>query len=76
MKKSLLDALRCPSDGTKLGVNKEEKGIDDDMVEGELICVEGHVWIVSNGIPSLVNMLEVSEEDLRWIQEYDEHAEE
>ena len=59
MRKSRLDALRCPDDGTKLRVNTEEKVIGDDLVEGELICVEGHVWIVSDGIPSLVNMLEV-----------------
>ena len=76
MRKSRLDAPRCPNDGTKLRVNKEKKGIGYDLIEGELICVEGHVWIVSDGIPSLVNMLDVSEDDLKWIQEYDEHAEE
>jgi len=34
------------------------------------------LWIVSDGIPSLVNMNEVSEDDLKWIRQYDEHAEE
>jgi len=29
MQKSRLDALRCPSDGTKLRVDKEEKGTGD-----------------------------------------------
>ena len=76
MRKVGLEALRCPVDWEKLSVERASRHEDDELIEGELVCGEGHLWIVSDGIPSLVDMNEVSEDDLRWIRQYDEHAEE
>jgi len=76
MRKFGLQALRCPIDGKELSIKQGEKWDRDDLLEGKLACVEGHEWSVSEGLPSLVNMDEVSEEDMKWIRQYDEHAEE
>jgi len=76
MRRFGLRALRCPIDGKKLTIKQVSRKEDDDLVEGEIVCVDGHLWTISDGIPSLVNMNEVSEDDLKWIRQYDEHAEE
>ncbi|UCE09404.1 MAG: class I SAM-dependent methyltransferase, partial [Candidatus Thorarchaeota archaeon] len=39
-----------------------------------LVCEKGHAWTVSKGIPSLVYP-QISEEDAKWIAEYNEMAE-
>jgi len=76
MRKFGLHALRCPIDGEELSIKREEKWDGDELIEGKLLCACGHEWNVSEGLPSLVNMDEVSEEDIKWIRQYDEHAEE
>jgi len=76
MRKCELQALRCPIDGKELSIMQEEKWDEDDLLEGKLPCAEGHEWSVSEGLPSLVDMDGVSEEDMKWIRLYDEHAEE
>jgi len=71
-----LEAFRCPLDGVALRVKQASQWDREDLLEGELVCAEGHVWKVSKGLPSLVRMEEVSKEDMRWIREYDARAEE
>jgi ubiquinone/menaquinone biosynthesis C-methylase UbiE/uncharacterized protein YbaR (Trm112 family) len=67
MDEAHLKALRCPKCGKKLQSN-------GDLIDGELLCVKGHVWSINNGIPSLVHP-PISDEDAKWISEYDEMAE-
>ncbi|MFW9767336.1 MAG: methyltransferase domain-containing protein, partial [Candidatus Thorarchaeota archaeon] len=62
-----LKVLRCPKCGKELRSN-------GDLMEGEIVCVKGHIWSVSKGIPSLVHP-PISDEDAKWISEYDEMAE-
>lgn len=76
MRKFELQALRCPFDGKKLSIKQEEKWKGEDLLEGKLACVDGHRWSITEGFPSLVNIDEISEEDLKWIRQYDELAEE
>ncbi|MHA1769180.1 MAG: class I SAM-dependent methyltransferase [Candidatus Thorarchaeota archaeon] len=40
---------------------------------GEIVCQKGHTWTVENGIPAL-SYPPPSEEDAKWIMEYDEMA--
>ena len=62
-----LEALKCPRCGKKLHLN----GIVDDK---EIVCEKGHIWPVTNSIPSLVHP-PMTEEDAKWIADYDEMAE-
>lgn len=73
MRRNELKALRCPIDGKELDLSQREKCDGDDVIEGKVMCSEGHDWTVSEGMPSLVNMGEVSEEDMKLIRDYDEH---
>ncbi|MFW9806203.1 MAG: class I SAM-dependent methyltransferase [Candidatus Thorarchaeota archaeon] len=70
MNEAHLAALKCPKCGKKLHVN----GSISDVTDGEIVCEKGHLWHVVNGIPSLVHP-PISEEDAKWISEYDEMAE-
>jgi len=76
VRKCELQALRCPVDGKELGIRQGEKWDGNDLIEGKIACAEGHEWSVSEGMPSLVNMDEVSEKNMKLVREYDEHAEE
>ena len=69
MNEAHLKALRCPDCGKKLFLNGEGGGVN-----GQIACEKGHTWEVKNGIPSLVYP-PISEEDAKWITEYDEMAE-
>ena len=66
-----LAALKCPKCGKKLQFNG---GFEPEVKDGEIVCEKGHIWSVSNGIPSLVHP-PITEEDAKWISEYDEMAE-
>ncbi|MFW9832689.1 MAG: methyltransferase domain-containing protein [Candidatus Thorarchaeota archaeon] len=70
MNESHLAALRCPKCGKKLCLNGK---LSDDE-NGEIVCEKGHIWSVTNGIPSLVHP-PISDADAKWISEYDEMAE-
>ena len=70
MDKPHLAALKCPKCGKKLHFN----GNLSDVKEGEIVCEKGHIWPVTNDIPSLVHP-PISDEDAKWISEYDEMAE-
>jgi ubiquinone/menaquinone biosynthesis C-methylase UbiE/uncharacterized protein YbaR (Trm112 family) len=67
MDEAHLKILRCPKCGKKLQSN-------GDLTDGEVVCVKGHVWPIEKGIPSLVHP-PISDEDAKWIAEYDEMAE-
>ena len=69
MNEAHLRALRCPQCGKNLFLNGE-----GEVVEGQLTCKKGHTWEISNGIPTLVYP-PISEDDAKWIAEYDEMAE-
>lgn len=62
-----LKILRCPKCGKALQSN-------GDLMEGEFVCQKGHVWPINKGIPSLVHP-PISDEDAKWIRDYDEMAE-
>ena len=68
-----LRALRCPQCGKKLQLNGAISP-GDDLKNGQITCEKGHSWIVKDGIPSLV-FPAISNEDSKWIAEYDEMAE-
>jgi len=67
MDEAHLKILKCPKCGKKLQSN-------GNLIEGEIVCVKGHVWPITKGIPSLVYP-PISEEDSKWIADYDEMAE-
>ena len=67
MDEAHLKILKCPKCGKKLQSN-------GNLIEGEIVCVKGHVWPITKGIPSLVHP-PISEEDSKWIADYDEMAE-
>ena len=69
MNEAHLKALRCPQCGKDLFLNGE-----GEVVEGQLTCKKGHTWEINNGIPELVYP-PISDEDAKWIAEYDEMAE-
>jgi ubiquinone/menaquinone biosynthesis C-methylase UbiE len=66
-----LTALKCPKCGKNLKLNGS---VEPDVKDGEIICEKGHTWDITNGIPSLVHP-PITEEDAKWISEYDEMAE-
>ncbi len=68
-----LAALKCPRCGKKLLINGSSDPLSE-IEEGEIVCEKGHIWTITNGIPSLVHP-PISEEDAKWISEYDEMAE-
>ncbi len=68
-----LAALKCPKCGKILRFN-ESFSPHTEVNEGEIVCEKGHVWSVSNGIPSLVHP-PISSDDAKWISDYDEMAE-
>jgi len=70
MDKPHLAALKCPKCGKKLRLN----GDLTEVKEGEIVCEKGHIWPVTNSIPSLVHP-PISDKDAKWISEYDEMAE-
>ncbi|MHA1949431.1 MAG: class I SAM-dependent methyltransferase [Candidatus Thorarchaeota archaeon] len=67
MDEAHLKFLICPMCGKKVLSN-------GDLTEGEVVCVKGHVWPITNGIPSLVHP-PISVEDAKWIADYDQMAE-
>lgn len=69
MNEAHVKALRCPQCGKRLFLNG--KG---EIVDGQITCQKGHTWKINNGIPSLVYP-PISEEDAKWIAEYDGMAE-
>jgi ubiquinone/menaquinone biosynthesis C-methylase UbiE len=73
MKEPHLAALRCPECGKKLHFNKEIL-LNENVVAGQIICERGHIWSITNGIPSLIYP-QISEKDANWVKEYDEMAE-
>lgn len=68
-----LAALKCPNCGKKLSLNGSNAPLSE-IEEGEIVCEKGHIWTVTNGIPSLVHP-SITEEDAKWIADYDEMAE-
>lgn len=76
MRRNELQALRCPIEGKELDLIEIGICDVDDVVEGRVMCSQGHSWAISEGMLSLVNMGEVSEEDKKLICDYDEHSEE
>ena len=68
-----LEALKCPRCGKKLILNGSFE-TDPDVKDGEIVCQKGHVWTIADGVPSLVHP-PITEEDKKWIKEYDEMAE-
>jgi ubiquinone/menaquinone biosynthesis C-methylase UbiE len=73
MDESHLNILKCPKCDKKLQLNNGfEAGAD--IADGELVCEKGHVWPINQGIPSLVHP-PISEEDAKWISDYDQMAE-
>jgi ubiquinone/menaquinone biosynthesis C-methylase UbiE/uncharacterized protein YbaR (Trm112 family) len=73
MDEAHLKILKCPRCGKKLIFNGSFESLPDAK-EGEIVCQKGHVWTISDGIPSLVHP-PITEEDAKWIKEYDEMAE-
>ena len=73
MNESHLASLKCPNCGKKLILNGNAASLEE-IEEGEIVCEKGHIWTITNGIPSLVHPL-ITEEDAKWISEYDEMAE-
>jgi ubiquinone/menaquinone biosynthesis C-methylase UbiE/uncharacterized protein YbaR (Trm112 family) len=71
--KAHLKSLRCPKCRENLQITDTEAAAEE-FREGTLTCEKGHTWNVSEGIPSLVHPL-ISDEDAKWIAEYDEMAE-
>lgn len=68
-----LAALKCPNCGKKLILNGNSAPLSE-VEEGEIVCEKGHIWTITNGIPSLVHP-PITEEDAKWIADYDEMAE-
>ena len=71
MDEAHLNVLKCPRCGKKLHING---GITVDVTDGEVVCEKGHIWPISQRIPSLVHP-PISEEDAKWIADYDQMAE-
>jgi ubiquinone/menaquinone biosynthesis C-methylase UbiE len=76
MRESELLSIRCPLDGKKLHIQFRAKQVNNDLVNGILSCDGAHEWNVVEGIPSLAVMDDVSEENLKWLRQYDKQAEE
>ena len=73
MQEPHLKSLRCPRCKNVLRVS-ETTLRTSDIDEGSLTCEKGHVWSITEGIPSLVYP-EISEADQKWITDYDNMAE-
>ncbi|MHA2135177.1 MAG: class I SAM-dependent methyltransferase [Candidatus Thorarchaeota archaeon] len=73
MNKAHLRSLRCPKCRKKLQI-VDPNAVSEEFDEGSLACEKGHTWSVSRGMPSLVHP-PISEEDAKWISDYDEMAE-
>ena len=73
MNETHLNALKCPKCGKKLRFNGAFVA-HSQVEEGEIVCERGHIWSISDGIPSLVHP-PINEKDVKWIAEYDEMAE-
>lgn len=67
MNEAHLKILSCPKCGKTMRSN-------GNLEAGEIVCTKGHVWPIKKGIPSLVHP-PISDEDAKWITEYDEMAE-
>ncbi|MGY5875026.1 MAG: class I SAM-dependent methyltransferase [Candidatus Thorarchaeota archaeon] len=73
MKEPLLKDIRCPKCKKRLKLIEQFPTFHE--IEGTtLVCDKGHAWSVENGIPRLVYP-SISEEDVKWIREYGEMAE-
>jgi len=68
-----LAALKCPNCGNKLHLNGVISPLSE-VRDGEIVCEKGHIWPITNGIPSLVHP-PITEKDAKWIADYDEMAE-
>jgi len=68
-----LAVLKCPNCGKKLHFNGVIATFAE-VTEGEIFCEKGHIWQITNGIPSLVHP-PITEKDAKWIADYDEMAE-
>jgi ubiquinone/menaquinone biosynthesis C-methylase UbiE len=66
-----LAALKCPKCRKKLHLNGS---FEPEIKDGEIVCEKGHIWPITNGIPSLVHP-PITDEDAKWIADYDEMAE-
>ena len=73
MNEAHMKALRCPQCGKRLHLNGGFTP-GEEIDNGQIMCEKGHIWKISNRIPSLVYP-QISEEDAKWIAEYDEMAE-
>jgi ubiquinone/menaquinone biosynthesis C-methylase UbiE/uncharacterized protein YbaR (Trm112 family) len=72
LKEPLLKDIRCPRCKKRLKLT-EQFPTFTEIEETTLFCDKGHTWSVENGIPSLV-FPSLSKDDMKWIQEYDEMA--
>lgn len=55
MRESLMDILCCPVDKHELELDVDERGEDDDILEGTLTCTEcGEAYPIDDGIPNLL----------------------
>jgi uncharacterized protein YbaR (Trm112 family) len=51
----LMDILRCPEDKAELELEADERGEDDEVMEGTLVCTEcGEAYPIEDGIPNLL----------------------
>ncbi|MHA1637375.1 MAG: class I SAM-dependent methyltransferase [Candidatus Thorarchaeota archaeon] len=73
MQEPHLKSLRCPRCKKVLRVH-ETALRTSEIQEGSLTCEKGHIWPITEGIPSLVYP-EISEADQKWITDYDNMAE-
>lgn len=73
MEEPLLKDIRCPKCKKRLKLAEMFQPFEE-IVETTLFCDKGHTWPVQNGIPSLV-FPPITAEDMKWIKEYDEMAE-
>ncbi len=67
MDEAHLKFLKCPKCEKELLSNADQN-------EGEVVCRKGHVWLINQGIPSLVHP-PIGDEDAKWIADYDQIAE-
>lgn len=68
-----LKSLHCPRCQKVLKVSEVSQQ-SSEIDNGTLVCDKGHIWPITDGIPSLVYP-DVNESDQKWIKEYDEMAE-
>ncbi|MCK5152316.1 MAG: class I SAM-dependent methyltransferase [Candidatus Thorarchaeota archaeon] len=68
-----IDSLRCPRCKNSLRVT-EVNSQTEEIDEAAVACEKSHLWKVEEGIISLIYP-PITEEDKKWISEYDEMAE-